>query len=131
MDHKKTETIYLLFLFLFKSELVKMVFHPSRIMLLLFVGFLISIQPKEVSGLKSLEIALRHNQKDHRVMLQNQHTLKAPEKELLNTKKNSANVNKMSVPTKKSSANVNNRFDPNQSSKRRVRKGSDPIHNRA
>lgn len=87
-------------------------------MLLLFVGFLISIQPKEVLGLKSLEIALRHSQKDHRIMLQD-------------TKKNSANVNNVSVPTNKSSANVNNRFDPNQSSKRRVRKGSDPIHNRA
>jgi len=102
-----------------------MVFYPSRVMLLLFVGFLISIQPKEVSGLKSLEIALRHSQKEHRIMLQD------TEKELLNTKKNSANVNNVSVPTKKSSANVNNRFDPNQSSKRRVRKGSDPIHNRA
>ena len=94
-----------------------MVFYPSRVMLLLFVGFLISIQPKEVSGLKSLEIALRHSQKEHRIMLQNQHTLQDTEKELLNIKKNSANVN--------------NRFDPNQSSKRRVRKGSDPIHNRA
>jgi len=108
-----------------------MVFYPSRVMLLLFVGFLISIQPKEVSGLKSLEIALRHSQKEHRIMLQNQHTLQDTEKELLNAKKNSTNVNNVSDPTKKSSTNVNNRFDPNQSSKRRVRKGSDPIHNRA
>lgn len=108
-----------------------MVFYPSRIVLLLFVGFLISIKPKEVSGLTSLEIALRHSQKDHRIMLQNQHTLKDTEKGLLNAKKNSANVNNVSVPTKKSSANVNNRIDPNQSSKRRVRRGSDPIHNRA
>src|SRR4051812_39130888 len=108
-----------------------MVFHPSRVILLLFVGFLISIQPNEVSGLRSSEIALKQSQKEHRIMLQNhQHTLKAPEKESLNTK-SSANVNNVSVPTKKSSANVNNRLDPNQSSKRRVRKGSDPIHNRA
>ncbi|CAK8536747.1 unnamed protein product [Lathyrus sativus] len=108
-----------------------MVFHLSRMILLFFVGFLISIQPNKVSGLRSSEIALKQSQKEHRIMLQNQHTLKAPEKELLNTKKSSANVNNVSVPTKKSSANVNNRLDPNQSSKRRVRKGSDPIHNRA
>lgn len=106
-----------------------MVFHPSRIILLLFVGFLISVQPKHVSGLRSLEVALRQSQKEHRIMLQNQHTLKAT-KEMLNTKKNTANVNNVSDPTKKSSANFNNRLDPNYSSKRRVRRGSDPIHNR-
>jgi hypothetical protein len=106
-------------------------FYPSRIILLLFVGFLISFQPKEVSGLRSLEIAVRNSHKEHRILLQNQHTPKATENELLNSKKNSASVNNVSVPTKKSSANVNNRLDPNQSSKRRVRRGSDPIHNRA
>lgn len=94
-----------------------MVFHPSRIIIiLLFVGFL-SVQQEKVLGMTSLEIALRQSQKDHRIMLQNEHTGKATGKELLNTKKNSANVNK--------------EFDPNQSSKRRVRRGSDPIHNRA
>ncbi|KAK2375203.1 hypothetical protein P8452_47536 [Trifolium repens] len=108
-----------------------MVFYPSRIILLLFVGFLISFQPQEVSGLRSLEIAPRESQKENRLLLQNQHTPKATENEMLNSKKNSASVNNVSVPTKKSSANVNNKLDPNQSSKRRVRRGSDPIHNRA
>lgn len=122
-----------------------MVFHPSRtVVLLLFVGFLISIQPENVLGLRSSEIALRQSQKDQRILLQNQHTLEVTEKEVLNTKKNSANANngldctkKISANanngldrTKKNSANVNNEFDPNQSSKRRVPRGSDPIHNR-
>lgn len=88
------------------------------------------MQPEEVSGMRSLELALRQSQKDHRIMLQNQHTQKATEKELLNRKKDSANANNGSDPTKKNLPNVNNRLDPNQSSKRRVRRGSDPIHNR-
>ncbi|KAF1863716.1 hypothetical protein Lal_00030802 [Lupinus albus] len=93
-----------------------MVLHISRIiMLLLFFGFL-SVQQESVLGMTSLEIALRHSQEDHRIMLQNQHTHKATDKELFNKKKNSTNVD--------------NGFDRNQSSKRRVRKGSDPIHNR-
>ncbi|OIW04757.1 hypothetical protein TanjilG_08640 [Lupinus angustifolius] len=84
-------------------------------MLLLFFGFL-SVQQERVLGVTSSEIALRQSQENHRIMLQNQHTHKATDKELLNTKKNSTNVN--------------NAFDRNQSSKRRVRRGSDPIHNR-
>jgi len=92
------------------------------------VGFLISIQPENVLGLRSSEIALRHSQKDQRILLQNQHATKATE-ELLNTKKNSANGNKRH-PTEKISANFNHEFDPSQSSKRRVPRGSDPIHNR-
>ncbi|TKY69680.1 CLAVATA3/ESR (CLE)-related protein 45 [Spatholobus suberectus] len=108
-----------------------MVFHPSRtISLLVFVGFLISIQPENVLGLRSFEIALRQSQKDQRILLQNQHTSKVTEKEVLNTKKNSANANNGLDPTKKNSANVVNEFDPNPSSKRRVPRGSDPIHNR-
>ncbi|KAK7274832.1 hypothetical protein RIF29_15931 [Crotalaria pallida] len=92
-----------------------MVLHPSRIIILLFfVGFL-SVQ-QEVLGMSSLEIVLRQSQEDHRIMLQNQQTSKATSKEVLNTKKNSANIS--------------NGFNPNESSKRRVRRGSDPIHNR-
>ncbi|WVZ09698.1 hypothetical protein V8G54_014228 [Vigna mungo] len=107
-----------------------MVFHPSRkIILLLFVVFLISIQPENVLGLRSSEIALRHSQKDQRILLQNQHATKTKE-ELLNRKKNSANGNKRLDPTEKNSANSNHEFDPSQSSKRRVPRGSDPIHNR-
>ncbi|KHN01226.1 hypothetical protein D0Y65_000474 [Glycine soja] len=107
-----------------------MVFHPSRTtILLLFVGFLISIQTENVLGLRSSEIALRYSHKDQRILLQNQHTLKAT-KELSNTEKNSANANKGLDPSKKNSANFNQEFDPNQSSKRRVPRGSDPIHNR-
>ncbi|KAG5051422.1 hypothetical protein AAZX31_02G101800 [Glycine max] len=107
-----------------------MVFHPSRtIILLLFVGFLISIQTENVLGLRSSEIALRHSHKDQRILLQNQDALKATE-ELSNTKKNSANANKGRNRTKKNSENFNHEFDPNQSSKRRVPRGSDPIHNR-
>ncbi|KAL2349245.1 hypothetical protein Fmac_003245 [Flemingia macrophylla] len=109
-----------------------MVFHPpSRaIILLLFAGFLISIQLENVLGLRSSEIALRHSEEDQRILLQNQHTLKATEKELLNRKKNSIDGNNLLDRTKKISANVNNEFDPNQSNKRRVPRGSDPIHNR-
>ncbi|KAK7368052.1 hypothetical protein VNO80_10074 [Phaseolus coccineus] len=107
-----------------------MVFHPSRkIILLLFVGFLISIQPENVLGLRSSEIALRHSQKDQRILLQNPHATRTAE-ELLNTKKNSANGNEQLGPTEKISANFNHEFDPSQSSKRRVPRGSDPIHNR-
>ncbi|KAE9615512.1 hypothetical protein Lal_00018408 [Lupinus albus] len=93
-----------------------MVLHPSRIIILLFfVGF-ISVQQERVLGITSLEIVLRQSQQYHRIMLQkNQHFLSAEGRELLNTKKNSANANKG--------------FDPNKSSKRRVRRGSDPIHN--
>ncbi|CAL0318250.1 unnamed protein product [Lupinus luteus] len=69
-----------------------------------------AIQQERALGMTSLEIVLRQSQKDHRIMLQNQHTEKASGKELLNTKKN---------PT-----NVNGGFDPNQSSERRVRKGN-------
>nr|KYP65805.1 hypothetical protein KK1_012071 [Cajanus cajan] len=109
-----------------------MVFHPpSRtIILLLFVGFFISIQLENVLGLRSSEIALRHSEEDQRILLQNQHTLKATEKELLNTKKNSGSANNRLDHAKKKSANFNNEFDPNQSNKRRVPRGSDPIHNR-
>lgn len=109
-----------------------MVFPPSRIsLLLLFLGFLISIQSEDVTGLRSSEIALRQSLKDHRIMLQNQQTMRPTEKELLNTKKNSANNNNGVDPGMKNPANVNKGFDPNQSSKRRVRRGSDPIHNRS
>ncbi|KAK7407372.1 hypothetical protein VNO78_09233 [Psophocarpus tetragonolobus] len=116
-------------LFFFQGE-ENMVFHPSRtVILLLFVGFLMSIQLENVLGLRSSDIALRHSHKDQRILQQNQHTVKATE-ELLNTKKSSEHSNKGLDPTKKNSANFNHEFDPNQSNKRRVPRGSDPIHNR-
>ncbi|KAE9605525.1 hypothetical protein Lal_00024659 [Lupinus albus] len=95
-----------------------MVLHISRmnLLLLILIVVFLSVQQERALGMTSLEIALRQSQKDHRIMLQNQHSEKTSGMELLNTKKNSTNVN--------------NGFDPNQSSERRVRKGSDPIHNR-
>ena len=93
-----------------------MVFGASRILIFLLCIGLLSVQPEKVFGLRSFELALRQNLEEHRMMLQNQHTLKAVNMEVIDTK-NSAKLNKM--------------LDPNHSGKRRVRRGSDPIHNKS
>lgn len=78
------------------------------VILVVCIGFL-SIQPQQVSGLGSIDLALR--------FLRNSRVLKGVAVEQLGAK--------LSIAPSPSTM-----FDPNQSNKRRVRRGSDPIHNR-
>ncbi|XAR55999.1 hypothetical protein NMG60_11036270 [Bertholletia excelsa] len=93
-----------------------MLFSTQRMFILLICIIFLSIQPAEVSSLRSIHLVLRHSKEDHGVVLRNLHMLKV-EKQTVNTEKKQA-------PAKKTS-------NPYRSSKRRVRKGSDPIHNRS
>ncbi|KAF9677065.1 hypothetical protein SADUNF_Sadunf08G0068800 [Salix dunnii] len=92
-----------------------MVFCAYRVLILLIcIGF-IAVQPDEVYGLTSVELVLRHNQKDQGIVPQNQRVL--------------TDVDMQGMDIKKS-AHASKTFDRSQSSKRGVRRGSDPIHNR-
>ncbi|KAB1208054.1 CLAVATA3/ESR (CLE)-related protein 45 [Morella rubra] len=86
------------------------------LILVICIGFL-AFRPDKVSGLRSIDLAIKQGQEAHGIMAQSRRVLKAVAMEGMNTEKKSAYVNKKS--------------DPNQSSKRRVRRGSDPIHNRS
>ena len=93
-----------------------MVFCAYRVLILLIcIGF-IAVQPDEVYGLTSVELVLRHNQKDQGTVPQNQRVL--------------TDVDMQGMDIKKS-AHASKTFDRSQSSKRGVRRGSDPIHNRS
>lgn len=85
------------------------------VMLLLFIGFL-TVQPEKVSGLSSVDLALRWN-KVQTSFIQHFQIRKAVAVEDMNLKPDISPAPSMT-------------FDPNQSNKRRVRRGSDPIHNR-
>lgn len=86
------------------------------LILVICIGFL-AFRPDKVSGLRSIDLAIKQGQEALGIMSQSRRVLKAVAMEGMNTEKKSAYVNKKS--------------DPNQSSKRRVRRGSDPIHNRS
>lgn len=83
--------------------------------LLVCIGFL-ALQPGKVSGLRSMDLALRWD-KGHFSFLNSLHVVKAVSVEDLQAKLSLAPAPAMT-------------FDPSQSNKRKVRKGSDPIHNR-
>uniref|UniRef100_A0A2P2P573 Uncharacterized protein n=1 Tax=Rhizophora mucronata TaxID=61149 RepID=A0A2P2P573_RHIMU len=85
------------------------------IILVLCVGTLF-LQPEKVSGITSIDLALRWN---HGMLsfAQNSRLLKTVALEDLQTMVSQAPVPSMA-------------FDPTQSNKRTVRRGSDPIHNR-
>ncbi|PQQ10203.1 hypothetical protein Pyn_16404 [Prunus yedoensis var. nudiflora] len=80
------------------------------------IGFL-ALQPEKVSGLRSMDLALRWD-KGHMSFLKSLHLVEAVAVEDLQAKLSLAPAPSMT-------------FDPNQSNKRKVRKGSDPIHNRS
>ncbi|PON67054.1 CLAVATA3/ESR (CLE)-related protein [Trema orientale] len=94
-----------------------MVFATQRVLILLICIGLLSFQPDKVSGLRSIDIAVREQKEESHLFLQIRRFLKVVKEE-----------EKLNSETK--SASQNNKFDPNQSSKRKVRRGSDPIHNR-
>lgn len=85
------------------------------VILLVCIGFL-SIQQEKVSGLRSIDLALRWG-KEQLVLQRNSRILKGVAVMDLHTQLNIAPAPSLE-------------FDPNQSNKRRVRRGSDPIHNR-
>ena len=86
-----------------------MKFPACRVVIfLIFVGLLCT-QPGQVSGLRSVDLALR--------FLRNSRVLKGADVQELHENMNMAPSPSMT-------------FDPDQSNKRRVRRGSDPIHNR-
>ena len=94
-----------------------MVSRAQRVLILLIcIGFL-AVEPDKVSGLRSIDLALRQSPEYHMLAAKNQRTLKAVVMENQSKEEKAAPVNK--------------KFDLNQSSKRRVRRGSDPIHNRS
>ena len=95
-----------------------MVFATQRVLILLICIGLLSFQPDKVSGLRSIDIALRKQKEDNHIFLQSRRTLKVVKTE-----------EKLNPETK--STGQNNKLDPNQSTKRQVRRGSDPIHNRS
>lgn len=80
--------------------------------LLVCIAFL-ALQPEKVSGLRSMDLALRWH-KGHFSFLNSLHVVKAVAVE-----------NLLSLAPAPAMT-----FDPSQSNKRKVRKGSDPIHNR-
>ncbi|CAL5362217.1 hypothetical protein ACSBR2_041935 [Camellia fascicularis] len=91
-------------------------FPTCRVVIFLVcIGFL-SIQPERVSGLRSIDLALRWD-KGLPLFLRSARVLK------------DVGVEVMQIPPSLAPA-PSKVFDPNQSSKRRVRRGSDPIHNR-
>ncbi|KAF5730155.1 hypothetical protein HS088_TW20G00526 [Tripterygium wilfordii] len=90
-------------------------FHRGLI-LFVCIGIL-AIQPDRVSGLRSMDLALRWD-KGLLPFVQHMRILKAVVVEDLETKRSLA-----PAPSAM--------FDPNQSEKRKVRRGSDPIHNRS
>ncbi|KAG2702369.1 hypothetical protein I3760_06G085800 [Carya illinoinensis] len=94
-----------------------MVFRAHRgLILLICIGFL-AIQPDKISGLRSIDLALKQGHEDCGIMARNPRVLESLAMEERNTEKMSAHANK--------------KFDANESSKRRVQRGSDPIHNRS
>ncbi|WOG99568.1 hypothetical protein DCAR_0518921 [Daucus carota subsp. sativus] len=80
-----------------------------RLMIFLVSVGLLFAQPRQVSGLRSVDLALR--------FLRSSRVLKGADVQELHE-----NLNMAPSPAMM--------FDPNQSNKRRVRRGSDPIHNR-
>uniref|UniRef100_A0A2N9J093 Uncharacterized protein n=1 Tax=Fagus sylvatica TaxID=28930 RepID=A0A2N9J093_FAGSY len=95
-----------------------MVFNAHRAFILLICIGILAIQLDKVTGLRSIDIALKQGQEDHGILsAQYRRILKAVTTEGMNTEKKSEHANK--------------KFEPNESSKRTVRKGSDPIHNKS
>lgn len=84
--------------------------------LVLCIGFL-CIETQKVSGIRSLDLALRWRKGDYLLFLRSSRVLEAVATEDLQV-----NMNLAPAPA--------TMFDPNQSNKRRIRRGSDPIHNR-
>ncbi|GMY15623.1 clavata3/esr (cle)-related protein 45 [Fagus crenata] len=87
-----------------------------RGVILVCIG-LLALQLEEVSGLRSIDLALKWD-KVQSPFLKHLRVLKVVAVEDLHTKLNLAPAPSIV-------------FDPNQSNKRTVRKGSDPIHNRS
>lgn len=85
------------------------------VILLVCIG-LLALQPEEVSGLRSIDLALKWD-KVQSPFFKHLRVLKVVAVDDFHTKLNLAPAPSVMV-------------DPNQSNKRRVRKGSDPIHNR-
>ncbi|KAK8627742.1 hypothetical protein V6N13_135344 [Hibiscus sabdariffa] len=79
---------------------------------LMFFG-LLAVQPDNVSGLISIDFALKHGEGGNGIVV----TRKA--------------VEMKGVSTEQKPVAANNTTGPNESSKRRVRRGWDPIHNRS
>lgn len=90
--------------------------HRGYFILLICIGFL-AIQPNKISGLRSIDLALKQGHEDCGVVAMNPRVLKSL-------------VMEAGRNTEKMSAHVNKKIYPNESSKRRVGRGSDPIHNR-
>ena len=95
-----------------------MVFNADRAFVLLICIGILAVQLDKVTGLRSIDLALKQGQEDHWISAQNRRILKVVATERMNT-------------DQKKSAQVNKKFNPNEASKRKVRKGSDPIHNRS
>ena len=85
------------------------------VILLVCIG-LLALQPEKVSGLRSIDLALKWD-KVQSPFLKHLRVLKVVAVDDFHAKLNLAPAPSVMV-------------DPNQSNKRRVRKGSDPIHNR-
>jgi hypothetical protein len=85
------------------------------VILLACIG-LLALQPEEVSGLRSIDLALKWG-KGQSPFLKHLRVLEVVAEEDVHMKLNLAPAPSIM-------------FDPNQSNKRSVRKGSDPIHNR-
>ncbi|XVF09068.1 hypothetical protein REPUB_Repub07fG0059200 [Reevesia pubescens] len=91
-------------------------FSVNRGFILLACIGLLVLQPEMVSGLRSIDLALKWD-KGLLPFVQNSRILEAVAVDSFQTRQNLAPAPSMM-------------FDPNQSNKRRVKKGSDPIHNR-
>ncbi|KAK4423738.1 hypothetical protein Salat_1956700 [Sesamum alatum] len=130
MEHRNRRVItisdlYILFVLLTVKAYFRRPYPPNDTMvryihraltLFICVG-LLALQPNEVSGLRSSDLALRQGRGDQPVMVMSHRVLL-----------NAVGVNNLN--SDKKPAPVNKKFDSNQSSKRKVRRGSDPIHNR-
>lgn len=93
-----------------------MVFSSHTIFILLLCIGVLAVHPIQITGLRSMDLALRWTKEHRGVVRSNQRMLE----EFV-----------MKVPNaEKKPVTVNRNIDPYQASKRTFRKGSDPIHNR-
>ncbi|CDP20950.1 unnamed protein product [Coffea canephora] len=93
-----------------------MSFSSCRMIILIVCIGSFCFQPEKVSGLRSIDLALRLHEGEL-LFLRSSRILNSVASEGLHVQLNLA-----PAPA--------TMFDPNQSNKRRVRRGSDPIHNR-
>lgn len=95
-----------------------MVVSAQRLFILLVCIGLLVVHPVKVTGLRSVDLALRWRKEHDGVAHTNQRMLKEFATKKLDAEKKPVAVSK-------------NIIDPYQASKRTFRKGSDPIHNRS